>query len=86
MTDENDEPTVKPLGCIPGGLIDLRNMEEMKRRREQGLWVWEWWSYENELKWRKTRAEIIADWNLGCAGLSATNELGEPTAPVTRTL
>jgi hypothetical protein len=62
MTDENDDPTeIRPLGCVPGGLIDIRNMEEMKRRREQGLWVWEWWSYENELRWEKTRAEILAN-------------------------
>jgi hypothetical protein len=33
-------------------------MDEMKRRREVGLWVWE---DENELKWEKTRAEIIAN-------------------------
>jgi hypothetical protein len=42
-------------------LIDTRNMDEMKRRREVGLWVWEWWSYENEIRWEKTRAEIIAN-------------------------
>ena len=49
------------VGLWPGGLIDIRNMEEMKRRREQGLWVWEWWSYENEIRWEKTRTEIIAN-------------------------
>jgi hypothetical protein len=42
-------------------LIDTRNVEEMKRKREQGLWVWERWSYEDELRWEKTRAEIIAN-------------------------
>jgi len=56
--DDLDDP--RPLGCVPGGLIDPRNMEEMKRRREQGLWVWEWWSYENELRWEKIEAEIKA--------------------------
>jgi hypothetical protein len=26
--------------CVPGGLIDTRNMESLKRNREQGLWFW----------------------------------------------
>jgi hypothetical protein len=62
MTDQIDDPTeIRPLGCVPGGYIDTRNLEEMLRRREVGLWVWDWYSYEDEIRWEKTRAEILAN-------------------------
>jgi hypothetical protein len=45
------------LGCVPGGLIDPENLELDKREREKGLWVWEWWSYENEIRWWQIEAQ-----------------------------
>jgi hypothetical protein len=55
------KPLAAILGCVPGGLIDPENLERHKRERERGLWVWEWWSYENELKWWQIEAEVKAN-------------------------
>jgi len=62
MIDENDDATIPELGCVPGGLIDTRNMEEMKRRREVGLWFWSDDMdayYAEQLKWQEIEAQII---------------------------
>jgi hypothetical protein len=61
MTDELDDP--RPLGCVPGGFIDTRNLDEYLRRQQTGLWFWSddmVSYYESQMKWEETRAEIIA--------------------------
>jgi len=47
--------------CVVGGMLDPENMERRKREREQGLWCWEWYSYENALRWQEIDAEIKAN-------------------------
>jgi hypothetical protein len=32
-----------PLGCVPGGLIYIPNLEDQIRRQQRGLWHWEEW-------------------------------------------